>query len=272
MRRVARLLDRTEAQRVEQGDRPRAHREDVADDAADAGRRALVRLDERRMVVRLDLEHRREAVADVDGAGVLAGPLQHARGLRSAASSGARASSCSCSARTTSPRTARARSGSARGPSSSTIRAYSSRRDAVPLERRGVEGRFVRAALARHVTLFDRLCTTDSNSTRPSALPTAVSHARSGCGIRPTTFRASLQIPAMFSSDPFGFAASVGSPNAFAYRNTIRPAASSSRERLGRRVVIAFAVRDRHAQDLPARQRLVNGVSVCSTRMATYSQ
>ena len=72
-------VQRAEAQRVHQRDRPRAHREDVADDAADAGRRALVRLDERRVVVRFDLEDGGEAVADVDGAGVLARPLQHAR-------------------------------------------------------------------------------------------------------------------------------------------------------------------------------------------------
>ena len=57
-----------EPQRVHQRDRPRAHGEDVADDAADAGRGALVRLDERRMVVRLDLEDGGEAVADVDRA------------------------------------------------------------------------------------------------------------------------------------------------------------------------------------------------------------
>ena len=44
-------LERTEAQRVHQRDRPRAHREDVADDAADAGGGALVRLDERRVIV-----------------------------------------------------------------------------------------------------------------------------------------------------------------------------------------------------------------------------
>ena len=61
---------------------PRAHREDVADDAADARGRALVRLDERRMVVRFDLEDRREPVADVNGAGVLARSLQHARAGR----------------------------------------------------------------------------------------------------------------------------------------------------------------------------------------------
>ena len=66
-----------EPQRVHQRDGPRAHREDVADDPADAGRRALIRLDERRMVVRLDLEDGGEPFADVDGAGILARPLQH---------------------------------------------------------------------------------------------------------------------------------------------------------------------------------------------------
>ena len=80
-RRVAGCVERAEAQRVQQRDRPRAHREDVAEDAADAGGGALKRLDERGMVVRFDLEDGREAVADVDDAGVLAGPLQHLRTL-----------------------------------------------------------------------------------------------------------------------------------------------------------------------------------------------
>ena len=79
---TVRPIERSEAQRVHERDRPGAHREDVADDAADARRRALVGLDERGMVVRLDLEDRGEAVADVDGAGVLAGPLQDARAGR----------------------------------------------------------------------------------------------------------------------------------------------------------------------------------------------
>ena len=63
---------RPEAQRVHDRDRPGAHRQDVADDAADAGGRALVRLDVGRVVVRLDLEGDGPAVADVDHAGVLA--------------------------------------------------------------------------------------------------------------------------------------------------------------------------------------------------------
>ena len=68
---VARVVERPEAQRVEEGDRARAHREDVAHDAADAGRRALVGLDRGRVVVRLDLHDDAHAVADVDRAGVL---------------------------------------------------------------------------------------------------------------------------------------------------------------------------------------------------------
>ena len=63
-----------EPERVEDRDRPRAHREHVAQDPADAGRRALVRLDGRRVVVGLDLERDREPVADRDHAGLLPHP------------------------------------------------------------------------------------------------------------------------------------------------------------------------------------------------------
>ena len=67
-----------EAQAVEERDRPRAHRHDVAEDPADAGRGALERLDRGGMVVRLDLECDGLALAEVDHAGVLAGALQDA--------------------------------------------------------------------------------------------------------------------------------------------------------------------------------------------------
>ena len=76
------LLERPEPQRVEDRDRPRAHGEDVAQDPAHAGRGALVGLDRGGVVVALDLEGDREAVADVDHAGVLTGPLQHAAAVR----------------------------------------------------------------------------------------------------------------------------------------------------------------------------------------------
>ena len=76
-----RMLRRAKGQRIEAGDRPRAHREHVAQDAADAGGRALVGLDVARVVVALHLEHDGLVVADVDHAGILARPLQHPRRL-----------------------------------------------------------------------------------------------------------------------------------------------------------------------------------------------
>ena len=48
---------------------------------ADACRRALVRLDGRRVVVALDAQRHREAVADVDDAGTLPGRDEHPRRL-----------------------------------------------------------------------------------------------------------------------------------------------------------------------------------------------
>ena len=70
-------VQRPEAQRVHDGHGPRAHREDVADDAADPGRGSLVGLDVRRVVVALDLEGHGVALADVEDAGVLADPGEH---------------------------------------------------------------------------------------------------------------------------------------------------------------------------------------------------
>ncbi len=73
------MLGIAEAQRVQGGDGPRAHGEHVAQNAADAGRRALVGLDEARVVVALHLEDAGQPVADVDDARVLAGALDHPR-------------------------------------------------------------------------------------------------------------------------------------------------------------------------------------------------
>src|SRR5207249_12276090 len=69
--------DFPEAKRVEDGDGPRAHGENVAQDAADAGGRALKRLNITRMIVRFDFEGRNEAVANVDDAGVFSRALHH---------------------------------------------------------------------------------------------------------------------------------------------------------------------------------------------------
>ena len=110
--RVRRLA---EGEGVHRGDRPGAHGEDVAEDAADAGGGALVGLDVGRVVVALHLEDERLAVADVDDAGVLAGAADHLRaGGRQGAQPLLRAT-CRSSARSTSPRRCRARSGWACG-------------------------------------------------------------------------------------------------------------------------------------------------------------
>ena len=77
-RAVRGIVQRAEAQRIQHRDGPRAHGENVAQDAADAGGRALKRLDEAGMVVRFDLERDHPAAADIDDAGVLARPLHHA--------------------------------------------------------------------------------------------------------------------------------------------------------------------------------------------------
>ena len=64
-------VGRAEPERVHHRDRARAHRQDVADDAADAGGRALVGLHVGRVVVRFDLEGDRVALADVHHPGVV---------------------------------------------------------------------------------------------------------------------------------------------------------------------------------------------------------
>src|SRR5205807_4116592 len=57
-----------------------------------------------------------------------------------------------------------------------------------------------RARVASIVSIIDR------KIVKPSALPSRSSQARSGCGIKPKTFPSGLQIPAIFSIDPFGLA------------------------------------------------------------------
>ena len=64
---------------VHRRDRTRAHGEDIAQDAADTGGRALIGLNVGRVVVAFHLEHHRLAVADVDDTGILARAANHLR-------------------------------------------------------------------------------------------------------------------------------------------------------------------------------------------------
>src|ERR1035437_5948047 len=69
------VIQAAEAQRIHHGDGARAHGEDVAQDAADAGGGALQGFDEAGVIVRLDLEGDDVAAADIDDAGIFAGAL-----------------------------------------------------------------------------------------------------------------------------------------------------------------------------------------------------
>ena len=73
---------RAEPERVHHRDRPGAHGQDVPDDPAHAGRRALERLHVRRVVVRLDLERDGVALADVHDPGVVPDAGQQRIGRR----------------------------------------------------------------------------------------------------------------------------------------------------------------------------------------------
>ncbi len=83
---LAGLVEGAEEERVHDGERPGAHGEDVAQDAPHPGRRPLVRLDGRGVVVALDPDGHGDAVAGVDHPGVLA----RARPARAAPSVGSR--------------------------------------------------------------------------------------------------------------------------------------------------------------------------------------
>ena len=61
---------------------PRAHGKDVAQNSAYAGGCALKRLNEGRMIVRLDLESAGPAIADVDDARIFPGTLHYAAAAR----------------------------------------------------------------------------------------------------------------------------------------------------------------------------------------------
>src|SRR5262249_14625476 len=67
--------DGPETERIEHGYRPRAHCKDVAQDSADAGRRALKWFNVARMIVRFDFERGNEASTDIHNAGIFSGAL-----------------------------------------------------------------------------------------------------------------------------------------------------------------------------------------------------
>src|SRR5262249_51490251 len=146
-------------------------------DSADSRRRALIRLNERRMVVRLNFENRRQAIADVHSPCVFSRSLEDLRALRG--------ESLQVHARTL----VAAVLGPHHGEDAELRQVGLAPEElhnsivllgfeAVSFDRGGIDAHAVANAF-----------TMDSRITRPSTQPSAGSAARSGWGIMPTTFR-----------------------------------------------------------------------------------
>src|SRR5699024_8355526 len=210
-----RVVDGTEAKGVHHRDRAGAHRHDVADDPADAGGRALVGLDVTRVVVGLDLEGDRPALADVDDAGVLsdAGEGLAERGLARQVAEALEVDLARLVGAVLGPHDRVHRQLGARGVPAEGLA------DALvlvlleaevgpgllgvgggPGAGDGVQG--AHGLLAHADTTCSR---TEVKTVRPSRLgPKPSSTACSGWGMRPTTLPRSLRTPAMSRAEPLG--------------------------------------------------------------------
>src|SRR5262245_11840051 len=161
------------------------------------------------MIVRLDLEHRREPFADVDGAGVFSRALQH---LRPAGWQRLEMDARALVAAVLRPHD---REDSELGQvrftaeeSRDPVELFAS--EPVALEDLRVDhaGCWTKPSGKRSPATINEV-----KITRPSRPPRSASQARSGCGIMPTTLRVSLQSPAIAPTDPFGFHASSTCPS-----------------------------------------------------------
>ena len=196
-----------EAKRVEIGDGPRAHGEDIAQDAADARCRALIGLDERGMVMALHLEDRGQPFADIDDTGVLARAADHpGRFRRQAPQPFARRF---IGAMLAPHHRENAELGDV-GLAPQNIDHLAVFFRAQPMA--GDDVGWV-GDIGRHQPSAS---TSPSNMARPSVPVRRASASRSGWGIMPSTLPASLVIPAILAKDPLGLAAAVTSPLASA--------------------------------------------------------
>ena len=174
--------DLAEPQRVEDRDRPRADREHVAQDAADAGRRSLERLDRARVVVRLDLERAREPVPEVDRPRVLARAEHEPAAL----------------GRQRLEQPARVLVAAVLGPHQAEDREL----DLVRLAPQLVDDQLVLGVGEPELAMAGGDHAGAPISASPSTEPVRRSTACSGCGIRPSTLPASLHTPAMSCAEP----------------------------------------------------------------------
>ena len=212
-------------------DRAGAHGDDVADNAADAGCGALVGLHERRRVVGLDLERHGPAVAQVGDAGVFADAHEHVllhflghlvaelaqvvlRGLVGAVlaphhrvhgefrAGGAAAQDLDDLVELVLLQ-------AQFGPGEFGVRGLGRVLDGVDVELPGGLRGCRHCGCLRHLLSPTILFRTEVKNPRPSVPepssgPKPASTACSGCGMRPTTLPAALEMPAMSRREPFG--------------------------------------------------------------------
>ena len=271
-----RMRRRAERERVKAGDRPRAHGEDIAQDAADPGRRALIGLDVARMVVAFHLEHDGKPVADIDHAGVLARSLddprrfrrQHAqmdfRGLvRAMLVPHRRENPQLGDGRLAAHEGENAlvflrRQAMRRNEVGGDLRTLGSLRPPLGLRRRRFLGRARRGLFGRrllrcrgstHAACL-KWSTRPANRPRPSVGPSAASTWFSGCGIRPST----LPLCVEHAGDGIGCAVDVPGrvERAIGIGVAEQHPALAFEPRDGRFIgdVIALAVGDRHTDHL----------------------
>ncbi len=213
-----------EPQRVQDGDRAGAHGEDVAQDAAHAGRGALVRLHGGRVVVRFDLERDRQPVPDAQNAGVVAHPGHHSaalgrQGLEQRLGALVRAVLAPHHAEHGQlgvvglPAELLADDlqlvvGDAELAMQGEWRLRRHRLDAFGCGRSAGGLAVGRAVHVTHRAASQArpLSTSERISCRPSSRPSIGSDIRSGWGIKPATLPFLLQTPAMARSEPFGLA------------------------------------------------------------------
>ena len=207
-----------ETQRVHHGDGTGAHGEDVADDAPDAGGRALVGLDVAGVVVRLDLEGDRVVLADVDDAGVLADADQQGVGLRGLLAELLQVHLAALVRAVLRPHH---RVHGQLGAGRPAAEDLPDARVLVLLEAEfgprlgghggvgrvldGVEHGALCGLMRGRRHAVTSLLSAEVKKPSPSVVgPVRVSTACSGCGMRPTTFPASLVMPAMSRREPLG--------------------------------------------------------------------
>ena len=202
------VVQRAEAQAVEEGDGARAHGEDVAKDAADAGGGALEGFDRAGVVVAFDLHDDGQAVTDVDCSGVFLARADQDLGTLAGKARQERARVLV--AAVLAPHAADDSELNGVGRAVEEVGG-----EVVFVAGEGdfakdfVAGRFVGWG-ERHAPAAAR---SESQIARPSSPPRAASEARSGWGIMPTTLRPALQMPAMSSTAPLGLASAERLPS-----------------------------------------------------------